>query len=373
VEVEPNRLKRNMATPPTQISSFFINGQRINPHRPNITVPAWGDKNLEIRYAGLSFVTPEKVTFRYILEGYEKDWTDAATRREAFYTNLPPGNFVFKVMARNADGVWSRKGAEIAFTVEPRLYQQKWFFPIVALALALSITSAYLLRVKQLRKQFDLVLAERTRIARELHDTLLQGLSGITMQLQALWTRLPVSKEKNALAEIIEDAGRCSREARQSLWGLRSSRSGPASFSQKLEELVRETAGKSPAMVFVEIAPVVLPGLPETEYQLLRIAQEALSNTLRHAGASRISVVLAPRDAKVELRIEDDGAGFGSVERAATGHYGLTGMFERAAEIGAELKVDSCPGGGTAVTILLPAPQANPQSNQQTQAEHLIR
>ncbi len=235
VVVDPNHLRHNQIPPPVRITAIIVNGQRIDPRQDLQFKPF--EKNVEIRYSGLSFISPEKVAFRYILEGYEKSWTEAGPRREAFFTNLPPGNFHFKVMARNADGVWSTQAASLNFAVEPRLYQRPWFLALLALAIAVMITAGYRMRIRQLKHRFDLVLAERSRIARELHDTLLQGLSGITMQLQALWTRLPASAEKRVLGEIIKDAGQCSTEARQSLWGLRVTGKEPLRFSERLAKL----------------------------------------------------------------------------------------------------------------------------------------
>ena len=238
---------------------------------------------MEIRYAGLSFVSPEKVTFRYRLFGYDKAWVDAGTRREAFYTNLPPGNFEFRVQARNADGVWSTEPALLRFVVEPKLYQRWWFFPLLLLLLVLTIAAGWRIRIRQLRTRFNHVLAERNRIARELHDTLLQGLAGVTMQLQALWTRLPPSPERRALAEIISDAGQCSAEARRSLWDLRNNAAGGLKFADKLVNLARQAVSERNMSLSLRVEPVTLADHPDTEYQLLRIAGEAIANALKHS------------------------------------------------------------------------------------------
>ena len=203
VVVDPNHLATNQVPPPVQITAVLVNGRPVD-WRGELKVMPWEEKNFEICYAGLTFVSPQKVDFRYILEGYDRSWTDAGSRHEAFFTNLPPGQFRFKVLARNADGVWSKHAATLSLTVEPHLYQRLWFFPMLAALLGLATVVVYRLRIQQLRHRFELVLAERNRIARELHDTLLQGLSGITMQLQALWTRLPASREKQFLGEVIK-------------------------------------------------------------------------------------------------------------------------------------------------------------------------
>ena len=248
VVVDPRHLSRTTMPPPVQITATFLNGQRQNLNGLDLQGPF--QKNLEIRYAGLSFISPEKVTFRYMLAGYDKTWIEAGTRREAFFTNLPPGHFHFKVQARNADGVPSTQSAVVDFVIEPLIYQRPWFWALLAGCLALLIALGYRLRIQRLQTQFDLVLAERGRIARELHDTLLQGLAGVTMQLQALWKRLPLSRDREFLAEIIEDAGRCSTEARQSLWGLRVIDASPLGFSASFAKIARRaTAGTATSLV----------------------------------------------------------------------------------------------------------------------------
>jgi signal transduction histidine kinase len=356
VVVDPNHLRQNQIAAPARITAIVVNGQRIEP-RGNLELKPF-EKNVEIRYSGLSFISPEKVAFRYILEGYEKTWTEAGSRREAFYTNLPPGKFHFKVVARNADGIWSSQAAALSFAIEPRLYQRSWFFPLLGCALAIAITAGYRMRIRQLKQRFDLVLAERSRIARELHDTLLQGLSGITMQLQALWIQLPASREKRILGDIVKDAGRCSTEARQSLWGLRAIGTDSLNFSEKLAKLSRQAVAEKPISLALNLDSVSLDVLPEVEYQLLRIAQEAISNVVRHAHATSIEIHLHAEEKLLWLTFADDGAGFTSnLDQAEFDHFGILGMRERANEIGAELSVTSAPGQGTTVSIHLPFPQ----------------
>src|SRR5579883_464475 len=350
VVIDPNRISGNPIPPPAAITALVANGKRIDAGAAP-RLKAQDANNIEIRYAGLSFITPEKVSFRYRLGGYDRSWVDAGARREAFYTNLPPGSFHFEVEARNADGVWSVSPALLQFTIDPRWYQRRWFFPLLALILGLAIFAAVRLRIRQMRTRFGLVLAERTRIARELHDTLLQGLSGITMQLQALAIRLPIGEEKRLLSEIIRDASRAASEARQSLWGLRGG-SAPE-FSERLAELVHQVVGTRHISVALSLAPVSLAGLPDCEFQLLRIAREALTNTLKHAGALHVRVILEQQPGGVLLSIEDDGLGFSAPSENSL-HFGMRGMQERAHEIGAELKVVSSPQSGTRVGVFLP-------------------
>jgi signal transduction histidine kinase/ligand-binding sensor domain-containing protein len=350
IVIDPNRISGNPVAPPAAITALVANGRRIDGSL-SPRLQANEANNLEIRYAGLSFINPEKVTFRYRLSGYERNWVDAGVRREAFYTNLPPGDFDFEVQAQNADGIWSTSPAALRFTIEPRWYQHRWFLPLIALSLGLAVLATVRLRLRQMRTRFALVLGERTRIARELHDTLLQGLSGITMQLQALAIRLPNGDEKRLLSEIIRDASRAASEARQSLWGLRGG-SAP-DFSERLTELVGQVMRDRHIAVSLSVAPISLAGLPDCEFQLLRIAREALTNTLKHAGALRVGVVLTRDRGGLRMTIEDDGLGFDSSLETPL-HFGMRGMQERAQEIGAELEVISSPQGGTRIVVFLP-------------------
>jgi signal transduction histidine kinase len=332
-----------------------VNGQRREATEDLHLQPS--ERNLEVRYAGLSFISPEKVTFRYMLDGFDKTWTDAGSRREAFFTNLPPGHFRFRVTARNADGVWSASDAAISFIVDPRLYQRGWFFPAVGMVIAGLVVAIVRMRIARLKHRFDEVLAERSRIARELHDTLLQGLSGITMQLQALWTKLPVSKERTLLSEIIQDAAQCSSEARQSLWGLRTIGGGSLEFSGKLQKLARDAAESAGLVPVLRVNPASLAGSPAIEYQLLRIAQEAINNVVKHAGARRLEVQLGQTPEQITMLIRDDGAGF-DADRQRFGHFGIVGMLERAKEIGANLSIESMPGQGTTLSVVIPVKRA---------------
>jgi signal transduction histidine kinase len=364
VMLDPQRLSNETVAPRAAVTALIVNGKRISRTSEPRLKPNDAD-NLDIRYAGLSYISPEKVAFRYLLEGYDRGWVDAGTRREAIYTNLPPGPFTFRVEARNAGGRWSAVPGVLRFTVEPRWYQQKWFIPLAVMAVSLATFGVVRIRIRRLRQRFALVLAERSRIARELHDTLLQGLSGLTMQMQALASRLPSSAEKGLLVGIIQDAVRCSSEARQSLWGLRNTVVDGSDFKQKLTGLVQQLVGERHVAVSLLLQPVSLACCPEYEYQLLRIAREALTNTLKHASALQLNVTLEHSDGLLTLTIEDDGLGFAGASGDDTTHFGIRGMHERAAEIGAELSVISSPEKGTTVALSLrleqkPQPASNP-------------
>ena len=370
VMVDPNHLIKNDVSPPVQITATLINGRRVQSGSGELQLSA-SERNLEIRYAGLSFISPEKVSFQYILDGYDRSWTDAGSRREAFFTNLPPGHFRFQVRTRNADGMWSTRPAVLRLEVEPRFYQRLWFFPCLAALVGALVFLGYRARIRRLRATFEVVLSERNRIARELHDTLLQGLSGITMQMQALWTRLPYSREKETLAEIITDAGKCTRDARRSLWGLRTLGAGTLGFGAKLNAIARQSIGGKPVSLILELQPVSLSAFPEIEYQLLRIIQEVVSNTLAHARAKTLLIRLNVNEGELHLTLEDDGIGFTPDEQQSPfGHFGLIGIRERADEIDARLEVTSGKDAGTRITISVPLPETEGTGATEELAHH---
>jgi signal transduction histidine kinase/ligand-binding sensor domain-containing protein len=360
IVIDPNHLERKLPAPPVVVEDVTVNGQRERPGEVR-GLPA-GANNLEFVYTALSFVAPTRIAFRYVLEGFDRDWNSAGTRREAFYTNLPPGSFRFRVMACNVDGTCAEAAHDIAFTIAPRLYERLWFLPACVALLALGVWLAYRLRVRRLRAGFAIVLAERNRIARELHDTLIQGFSGITMQLQALVGRVPGSREHADLEEIIRDAGWCLREARRSLAGLRSAQGAGSGLAAAVEQTARQQTGGKDVRLKLKVDEQI-PELPaNVGYNLLRIEQEAIANALKHSGALTVEVSLRGGAGGVELSIADDGEGFESDEATLVqlGHYGLVGMRERAGEIGAELVVTSGRGKGTTITLRIPLPETAP-------------
>ena len=359
IVLDPNQ-QRNTAPPPAVIEEVTVNGESKSPASIAKLEPS--QKNLEFRYTGLSFVQPNRVTFRYILEGYDRDWIDAGTRREAFYTNLPPGKFRFRVRACGTEGSCDEAGTSVAFVLLPYFYQRIWFLPACATLLALAGWLVYQLRIRGLREQFSLILAERSRIARELHDTLIQGFSGITMEMQALASRLRSAEDRGSLEDIIRDAGNCLRETRRSVAGLRSPRRGSsrsglsASIAQAAQQITE--AKDIRLKLKLDGEPQSLPA--DVEYNLLRIAQEAVSNSVKHSGARMVEVALDCTPDVVRLSVKDDGSGFSKDGNgtALPGHYGLIGMKERATQIGADLQLASEPGRGTTVSVVLPADRA---------------
>ncbi|HSU67237.1 MAG TPA: two-component regulator propeller domain-containing protein, partial [Tepidisphaeraceae bacterium] len=346
---------------PVVVEDLIVNGTSVNPMRVSRLPP--GDTNLEFQYAGLSFIVPTRMTYRYRLDGFDKDWVEAGNRREAFYTNLRPGNYQFRVMAQNVDGTWSQSVTPLGFTLLPHFYQRREFTLICALFVAALVWVSYRMRVGRIREHLHAVVAERSRIARELHDTLMQGFAGITMEMQALSFKLPDSGEKGTLDEIIRDAGTCLREARQSIAGLRTTPSGTGSgLVASLTQTVQQLTEARGVRLKLKLNELLQPLPPDVEYNLLRIAQEAVSNSVKHSGARSIEVGLDSNSRSLRLCVKDDGSGMknGNGDNCVVGHYGLIGMKERATQIGADLQINSEPGRGTTVSVSVPV---HPHSN----------
>jgi signal transduction histidine kinase/ligand-binding sensor domain-containing protein len=350
----PRLAVRDVPPPPVVIEEVNVNGETVAPNRIHNLAP--GQKNLEFDYTAPTFVAPDRTTFRYILEGYDGNWTEAGTRREASYTNLPPGKFRFRVSACNPFIPCTETDAALQFELLPSFYQRVWFLPFCVTLLAMLAWLAYQFRIRRLREKFRLVLAERSRIARELHDTLIQGFSGITMELQALAGRVRSPEERRSLHEIIGDAGECLRETRRSVAGLRAWAGASPGLAAAIADAARQITQEQNIRLKLNLDETQ-PELPaEVKYNLLCIAQEAVSNSVKHSGAHTIEIGLSCSGRIVRLSVHDDGCGMsgdlnGGVQ---TGHYGLIGMKERASQIGAEFELASFPGRGTRIFVQVP-------------------
>jgi signal transduction histidine kinase/ligand-binding sensor domain-containing protein len=331
IVVDPNNLRPKLNAPHAVLEEVLVDG-RTRPTAALARVEP-SHRNFEFRYTALSFVSPARMTFHYKLEGFDRDWVDAGNRREAFYTNLPAGNYRFLVRATNVDGTVGEPAA-VAMTLEPHFFQRPWFWPVCAAMLLALVAAAYRARVRRIRERLHAIVDERSRIARELHDTLLQGFSGVTMEMQGLSARLP-DEERGRLQEIIRDAAQCMVEARRSVAGLRGEHGGIAAAVAETAKRVAEAAAGT-ARLKLAVAYDGPEPPREVQYHLLRIAQEAVTNAVRHAGARTIEVGLANGDGVLRLTVSDDGRGF-DPEAAGAGdgvHWGLVGMRERALQVG---------------------------------------
>ncbi len=352
----PEAARRRDVAPPVIIESITIDDQRWNPSQLDAVSP--GHSRFAFEYAGLSFAEPQKVQYRYKLEGFDKHWIEAGLQRTAYYTNIPPGAYRFRVIARSGEGVWNEKGATIAFRLAPRFYQTLWFYAGVVILLGLASYLVYRWRVAEVEARFNAVLQERNRIAREIHDTLAQGFVGVSMQLETV-ARLPSSSAEMA-RQHLDQARQLVRdslaEARRSIWQLRSQSSEYGDLASRLSKAANQTIGPSPVKLSVEVRGTYRPLRQNVEDELLRIGQEAVTNAIRHADPHRITIELAFDTRRVRLAISDDGRGFafGSHPSSSNGHFGLQGMRERAEQIGGQLFIESAVGKGTKVSVEAP-------------------
>jgi signal transduction histidine kinase/ligand-binding sensor domain-containing protein len=354
IVVDQKHFHRELPAPSVIVEEVRVNGQDMRPSELKSLPPS--RTNLDFRYTALSLTVPTRITFQYMLEGFDKDWVDAGLRREAFYTNLPPGTYRFLVRAANPDEDWTETANPVSFTLEPHFYQTKWFIPICVVVVSLTGFLVFRLRVRQIKARLQAVIAERTRIARELHDTLIQGFSGVTMQMQALAARLNLTAERKTLEEVIQDAGNCLREARRSVAGLRSPTNNESELAAAVTQVARGLTESSDLRLRLKLAKSPHGLSADVEYNIVRIIQEAISNAVKHSGGGTVDVQMHYSPLQLSFTVTDDGVGFDVLNRefAQHGHYGLIGMRERAAQIGAELKLESAAGRGTTVRLSLP-------------------
>jgi len=359
--IDPRHLPFNKLSPPVHV-------EQITADRTTFDASAKGQmrlpplvRDLEIDYTALSLVAPEKVFFRYKLEGWDPDWQDAGTRRQAFYSNLPPRSYTFRVKACNNSGVWNEAGSSLDFSVAPAYYQTPWFRLSCVGAFLGLLYALYQLRLRQLAQQFNMRMDERinerTRIAQELHDTLLQGVLSASMQLNVANDQLADDAPSKALVvRVLELMGHVVEDGRNALQGLRPSRDRKHDLDQAFSRVPQELAfqGTADFRVVVEGSPCELH--PVIRDEVYRIGREAVANAFRHSSATKIEVVLeyAVRDLRVLVR--DNGCGIDPqmLNSGREGHWGLSGMRERAERVGAELKVWSSASGGTEVGLSIP-------------------
>jgi signal transduction histidine kinase/streptogramin lyase len=352
--IDPQTIAVNPPPPQVYVDAIVVDDRRLDPIA-TAQLPG-GTTRLEIDYTAVSFASPAKVRFRYRLDGFDRNWYDAATGRQAIYTHLPPGRYRFQVASTNHEGAWSPP-AVWDFTVTPRFYETAWFYLMGLFTIGLICVGWWRLRLYQIRREFALVLGERVRLSREIHDTLLQGLIGVALQFEVLSTTLESSPGavKEHLTRLRRRVEGYIREARQSIWNLRS----PMLERHDLTEALRDAC-----QLVVEGTPIELAFTftgtprrcpPKTEEQLLRIAQEAVSNAVRHAQAKRIHLELHYDAGAVHLRVSDNGRGFDLAHSSQGGDtYGLKSMRERAAEAGGRCAIVTRPGEGTRIEVVVP-------------------
>lgn len=367
VVINPSNVEFNRIPPPVSIEKSIVDGTEF---AESAEIEP-GSHNFEFHYAGLSLIAPQKVKFKYVLAGYDQGWVDAGTRREAFYTNLPAGNYTFSVIAANNDGVWSQQGASIRFLVREPFWHTIWFWVLCLAALVALMYFTYRARIslyekRQLQQETfarRLIVsqeAERKRIAGELHDSLGQmlliiknrALLGLNAVESANNKLKGVAASREQLGEIFDSASEAIDQTRQIAYALRPLHLERLGLTASLEEMIDNVAASSGILFDVEIIELYDFLSLDAQINLFRITQESLNNIVRHSEATRASVSVTHEDNCIEIKITDNGKGFTANENGARGTgLGLTSIAERSRILGATYSIESTPGAGTSVYI----------------------
>jgi signal transduction histidine kinase len=320
-------------------------------------------RDLQIDYTATSLAVPEKIQFRYRIDGKDSDWQEPGTRRQAFYNDLGPGTYRFRVIASNVDGIWNERGASLQFTIAPAYYQTVWFRSTAAALFVGLLWAAYVLNMRRVTAgvadRIEARLAERECIARELHDTVLQGAYGLILRFQAVAERMPSSDPtRDTIEDTLVRAERVIAEGRMRVDGLRTQSDGGRGLQTALSCVAKDVAPGSSAEVSVSSE-----GRTRALHTIVRdevywIAREAIVNALRSAHARKVEVELSYRNGDLCVRIRDDGRGIDPALLEAggrPGHWGIRGMRERARRIGAAFDIWTGPDVGTEVSVRVPA------------------
>jgi len=357
--LDPDHVTRNLTPPDVAVGALIADRTYRDP--ASITLPA-GASNIQIDFAVLSFSNPRTTHVRYRIEGQDLNWVEAGTRRQAFYTNLAPGTYRFRLIAANDNGVWNERGATVEFVIPPTFVQSFWFALLCGGLALFLLWLAYRFRMSQIaraiRSRLEERLGERERIARELHDTLLQSVQGLVLRFQSVANKMPAEElARVKLEAVLKRADEVIAEGRDRVQNLRI-----ADGAGDLIELLKER------MVAADFDPsipirIVAEGKPRPVYPLVsvelgRIVDEALRNAARHSRATAIDISIRFSRSHLGIEIRDNGIGIDPdiLERGhKPGHFGLTGMRERTERIGGGFSVDSRRGIGCAVIIAVPA------------------
>jgi signal transduction histidine kinase/ligand-binding sensor domain-containing protein len=349
--MNPNELQQPRDPSPVRIEEVIADGRPFIA-QPSMELPA-GTRRLEIDYTMINLTSALKARFRYRLEGFDPDWIESDTRRQV-YTNLPPRDYVFRVSTTDDSG--SGTESEWRFSIAPMFYQSPWFYAVIALVLAAAFGLAWQIRLRKVRKEFALLLGERARIGREIHDTLLQGLVGVSLQCASIAADLEGDSgiRPDKFVRMRKQVQEYIREAHDAIWDLRSGKVQDRDLGTALRESTEQAInGHNIRVHFAAVTPSTRP-LPKIEEQVLKIGKEAVLNAVHHAGASEITVDLRYDAGVLTLRVSDDGCGFDPAYLGDDRHYGLVSMKERAAVVGGRLMVATAIAQGTSVTAVIP-------------------
>jgi signal transduction histidine kinase/ligand-binding sensor domain-containing protein len=353
----------NRVPPPVFVTSVIADGKTYS-SLSDVRLPKL-TQNLAITYTALSLAVSERVRFRYKLEGVDRDWQEAGPRREAFYTKLSPGRYTFSVVACNNDGVWNLSGASIQFTIPPAFYQTMWLKWVAALFCACLFWLLIKLRMRwlslRIQERWAARASERERIARELHDSFLQGIQGLLLRFNTAARSIPAdTPARKAMDNALAQSAEIMLTGRRLVQDLRNT-AGAVTLSEELEAVGREFQGLYAANFSVNTWGKKLPLNPEVADELFKVGREAISNAFHHAQAKTIHVEMEYRNRDLKLSIRDNGVGIDQqllIAGKKVGHWGLPGMRERIAQLNGNIRFESWQGMGTTVEVRIPAHRA---------------
>lgn len=362
--VDPREIYRNTVVPPVSIKTVITASQSY-PETSRVVL-AKGNPAVEIDYSAQSLSVPERVFFRYRLEGVDRTWQDVGTRRQAFYTGIPPGEHRFQVIASNGDGVWNNEGASIVLIQPPTFIQTVWFKVLCCVAALALVSLVFFLRMRQMVERLQLRMAERLvereRIARDLHDTLLQGFQGILLRFQVIAQRLsPDDPARPQMEDTARRADGILSEARDKVWQLRTQSAKGTDLAAYLTEAADQFSGRQGADLEIVVTGEVRALRASVFDEVCAISREALLNAYRHSEAGRIVIEIVYGDLELCVQVRDDGHGITKEEserNGRDGHWGLVGMRERAAKLGAVLSIRAVVPSGTAIEVCVESGKA---------------
>lgn len=362
--IDPNHIRRNPVPPIVAIEGIECAGTTYSA-ATTVNLPR-NSRNIRIDYTAALLRDPERVRFHYRLVGVDDDWQDAGQRRQAYYTNLNPGSYLFKVMAANSDGVWSENSAELRFNVLPAFYQRLWFKALCVLAAVALLVLIFFIRVAQVQRRYRSRLkerhAERERIARDIHDTLLQGIQALLFRLQ-IWelnTGVP-EPMRQEISKVVAQAIAIIVEGRERILMLRRTEAKPAELRQALTAIASEESIDELPAVSIHVTGTAAALTTDAFEQLVDIGREAIRNAFVHAQAKQITVILGYGSQSFSMIVSDDGKGIDTSAlqtSAATRHFGLLGMRERARQVHAQFRIEKNNPSGTSIIVVVPAQTA---------------
>jgi signal transduction histidine kinase len=350
---------RPESVPKVAIEDVLVDGREVD-FRDRLIVPP-GEGKLQINYSAVRLRSQERLRFRYRLESFDREWNDASRRRVAYYTNLPPGEYRFRVQAFDLNMPDRVTEASLAIEWKTRFYRRAWFLVLVVGLAAASVLAAWRLRLREVHSRFRAVLEERNRVAREMHDTVIQGCAGVSALLEAV---VSIGGDAAGTKGELLDAARSQvratvDEARRAVWNLRQN-GAPGDITVQIEQMAKQASQASHVPVRIERSGEKALLDPAVEHDILMVAREAVHNALRHGRPSEVRICVHFSGERLEMRVNDNGRGFSPAEAESepAERFGLLGMRERTERLGGRFQIRSAPGAGTELFVEVPARSA---------------